>query len=75
MFKNLNLNIAILIALFMGLAIPMFLTTIYLQSNYEQNLKNDNREDLKNLIRIPYFNEQGQFYNTEKKGGNTLYSK
>ncbi|NQY94092.1 MAG: hypothetical protein HRT43_08000, partial [Campylobacteraceae bacterium] len=41
MFKNLNLNIAILIALFMGLAIPMFLTTIYLQSNYEQNLKNE----------------------------------
>lgn len=26
-------------------------------------------EDLKNLIRIEYLNEQGQIFNTEKKGG------
>jgi hypothetical protein len=27
------------------------------------------------LTRIDYLNEQGQVYNTEKKGGNTVYSK
>ena len=32
-------------------------------------------EDLKNLIRIDYLNEEGQVYNTEKKGGNTVYIK
>jgi hypothetical protein len=43
--------------------------------------KNDNfqkryiYEDLKNLIRIDYLNEQGQVYNTEKKRGKTVYSK
>jgi hypothetical protein len=43
--------------------------------------KNDNfqkryvYDDLKNLTRIDYLNEQGQVYNTEKKGGNTVYSK
>jgi len=51
MFKNLNLNIAILIALFIGLAIPMFLTTIYLQSNYEQNLKNELVNTHKELLK------------------------
>jgi hypothetical protein len=32
-------------------------------------------KDLKNLIRIEYLNEQGEVYNIEKKGGNTVYSK
>jgi len=41
MFKNLNLNFTVLVALFIGLAVPMLLTTIYLQNKYEQNLKNE----------------------------------
>jgi len=51
MFKNLNFNIAILIALFIGLAIPMFLTTIYLQNKYEQNLKNELINSHKELLK------------------------
>ena len=40
MFKNFNIRIIVLIALFIGLAIPMLFTTIYLQNIYEENLKN-----------------------------------
>ena len=32
-------------------------------------------EDLKNLVQIDYLNKEGEVYNTEKKGGNTIYSK
>lgn len=41
MLKNLKLNTTILIALFIGLALPMFVTTIYLQNKYEKELKNE----------------------------------
>ena len=41
MFKNFNLNIAILIALFVGLSIPTILTTIFLQDKYEDELKKE----------------------------------
>jgi|GEM_PF-2754093 len=41
MLKNFKLNITILIALFIGLAIPMLFTSIYLQNKYEENLKNE----------------------------------
>ena len=50
MFKNLNLNLTILIALFVGLALPTFFTTIYLQNKNEQDLKNKLIKTQKELI-------------------------
>ena len=41
MFKNLKIRTTILIALFMGLAMPMIVATSYLQNKYEQALKNE----------------------------------
>ncbi|NRA12802.1 MAG: hypothetical protein HRT57_12665 [Crocinitomicaceae bacterium] len=32
-------------------------------------------QDLKSLVQIDYLNENGEVYNIEKKGGNTVYSK
>ena len=41
MFKNLKLKTIILIALFLGLALPIALNTYYLQIKYAIDLKND----------------------------------
>lgn len=41
MLRNLKLNTTILIALFLGLALPMLITTIYLQNKYEKELKKE----------------------------------
>ena len=53
MFKNLNLNLTVLIALIIGLCTPIFITTIFLQKKYEHhlisNLIETNEELLKTI--------------------------
>jgi len=51
MFKNLNIKITILVALFIGLAVPMFFTTVHLQNKYEQELKNELTKTHKELLK------------------------
>ena len=51
MLKNLKLNTTILIALFIGLALPMFVTTIYLQNKYEKELKDELVNTHKKLLK------------------------
>ena len=51
MFKNLNIKLTVLIALFIGLAVPMFFTTIYVQNKYVQDLKTEMIKSHEELLR------------------------